>query len=251
MINDKDLAALLAAPFAPEDLKTRPGRGGMIYTYADVRAIDTRLDQVFTPLGWSFSWEVIDLAKSVVRGRLLVSLNGQTKTIEECGYPNAAGQDEEPFKSSVSDSRRRAAAALGIARGLYAPDRSKTGLKQPVEASKAPEATRMPSPAQAAQIADIASDFANPAVARAALGSLVGGAGGACPVHGSAWAVRPKGVSKVSGKEYAAFYTCSAKAQSGFCKERPPMDWVKANPIRDAQPQAPQQDADNLSDLPF
>jgi hypothetical protein len=58
-------------------------------------------------------------------------------------------------------------------------------------------------------------------------------------------------VSKVSGKEYAAFYTCSAKAQSGFCKERPPMDWVKANPIRDAQPQAPQQDADNLSDMPF
>jgi hypothetical protein len=252
MSNTQNLAAQLAAPFAAEDLKTRPGRGGMTYTYADVRAIDTRLDEIFTPLGWSFSWEVVDLAKAVVRGRLIVELDGKSKTVEECGYPNMAGQDDEPLKSAVSDSRRRAAAALGIARGLYAPDRSKTGLKQAVEASKAPEGTKMPTAAQTAQIADIASDFANPATARAALGALVGGAGGACPVHGTGWSVRPAGTSKVSGKAYAAFYTCAEKAAGGgFCKERPSMEWVKANPIRTAQPEVAPQDPNNLSDLPF
>ena len=119
----KDIAAALAAPFDAKDLKTRPGRSGMTYTYADVRAIDTRLDEVFGTMGWSFSWEVVDAANAVVRGRLIVSHEGQTKTIEEAGYPNAAGRDEEPIKSSVTDSRRRAAAALGIGRGLYSPER--------------------------------------------------------------------------------------------------------------------------------
>ena len=58
----RDIAAALAAPFDAKDLKTRPGRSGMTYTYADVRAIDTRLDEVFGTMGWSFSWEVVDAA---------------------------------------------------------------------------------------------------------------------------------------------------------------------------------------------
>jgi len=84
------IAAALAAPFEEKDLKHRPGRSGMTYTYADVRAIDTRLDEVFGTMGWSFSWEVVDAANYVVRGRLIVAYEGTSKTIEEAGYPNAA-----------------------------------------------------------------------------------------------------------------------------------------------------------------
>ena len=140
---------------------------------------------------------------------------------------------------------------------LFRSDRAKTGLKQPVEARSVPKvdeaaSAHMPSPDTAAQINDLASDFMRPEVARAALGALVGGAGGACPVHGVAWATRPAGVSKVSGKEYAAFYTCSAKLESGFCKERPSREWVKANPIRGGAPaQAVPESTNNLEDLPF
>ena len=47
----RDLIELLNAPFAPEDLKTRPGRAGMQFTYVDSRAVAARLDSVFGPLG--------------------------------------------------------------------------------------------------------------------------------------------------------------------------------------------------------
>ena len=234
----RDIAAALAAPFDAKDLKTRPGRSGMTYTYADVRAIDTRLDEVFGTMGWSFSWEVVDPANSVVRGRLIVSHEGVTKTIEEAGYPNAAGRDEEPLKSSVTDSRRRAAAALGIGRSLYSPER---GLA-PARAAAPLRSPQMGTPEASVRPSD--DDIV---AAQAAIIFAQGVTDDACS-HGEAWQLKPGGVSKASGKPYNPFWAASHKAPDGsWCKEKPSIKWIagKSAPAPKLVPE------DSLEELPF
>ena len=235
----KDIAAALAAPFDAKDLKTRPGRSGMTYTYADVRAIDTRLDEVFGTMGWSFSWEVVDAANAVVRGRLIVSYEGQTKTIEEAGYPNAAGRDEEPLKSSVTDSRRRAAAALGIGRGLYSPDRGQAPARASSPVSVAPAS-------KSEALKGVTEDEI--LAAKAAMIFAENASGGACS-HGEAWSLKPGGISKVSGKPYNPFWAASHKAPDGsWCKEKPSAKWVSAQSAPAPTKLVPEED---LGDLPF
>ena len=236
----KDIAAALAAPFDAKDLKTRPGRSGQIYTYADVRAIDTRLDEVFSPMGWSFSWELIDAATAVVRGRLIVTHEGVTKTIEEAGYPNAAGRDEEPLKSSVTDSRRRAAAALGIGRGLYSPERGQATARAAAPVS-------VPQIAKPAASSALSDD--DQVMARAAMLFVTGATEGTCS-HGEEWQLKPGGVSKASGKPYQSFWAASHKAPDGsFCKDKPSQQWVASRSAPAPKPAlVPEED---LSDLPF
>ena len=236
----KDIAAALAAPFDAKDLKTRPGRSGMTYTYADVRAIDTRLDEVFGTMGWSFSWEVVDAANAVVRGQLIVSHEGATKTIEEAGYPNAAGRDEEPLKSSVTDSRRRAAAALGIGRSLYSPERGQASARAAAPVS-------VPQIAKPEASSALSDD--DQVMARAAMLFAQGAGDGACS-HGEEWQLKPGGVSKASGKPYNAFWAASHKGPDGsYCKDKPGQQWVAAKSAPAAQPKlVPEED---LSELPF
>ena len=54
----KQIAAALAAPFTGADLKSRPGRGGMTFTYADARAVAQRLDDVLGLAGWQFEVKI-------------------------------------------------------------------------------------------------------------------------------------------------------------------------------------------------
>jgi hypothetical protein len=210
----------------------------MTFTYADVRAIDTRLDEVFGTMGWSFSWEVVDAANAVVRGRLIVSHEGAQKTIEEAGYPNAAGRDEEPLKSSVTDSRRRAAAALGIGRSLYSPERGQAPARTtaPLRSPQisTPEAPEGPSDD------DIVA-------AQAAIIFAQGVTDDACS-HGEAWQLKPGGVSKASGKPYQPFWAASHKAPDGsWCKEKPSIKWIagKSAPTPKLVPE------DSLDEIPF
>ena len=114
MSDNKQLAAALSAPFNAEDLKQRPGRGGLVFTYADARAVAQRLDDVLGVEGWQFEVAVADVARSVVKGSLAVVLGGKTVVREDFGYPNSA-QDDEPLKSAASDALRRCAAQLGVA----------------------------------------------------------------------------------------------------------------------------------------
>ena len=234
----RDIAAALAAPFDAKDLKTRPGRSGMTYTYADVRAIDTRLDEVFGTMGWSFSWEVVDPANSVVRGRLIVSHEGVTKTIEEAGYPNAAGRDEEPLKSSVTDSRRRAAAALGIGRSLYSPERGLAPARAaaPVSVAPAPKSEGFTGATDDQILA-----------AKAAMLFAQSATEDACS-HGEEWRLKPGGISKTTGKPYNPFWAASHKAPDGsWCKEKPSIKWI-AGKSAPAPKMVPEEE---LSDLPF
>jgi hypothetical protein len=189
-------------------------------------------------MGWSFSWEVVDAANAVVRGRLIVSHEGAQKTIEEAGYPNAAGRDEEPLKSSVTDSRRRAAAALGIGRSLYSPERGQASARA---------AAPVRSPQMGTPEASVRASDDDILAAQAAIIFAQGVTDDACS-HGEAWQLKPGGVSKASGKPYQPFWAASHKAPDGsWCKDKPSIKWIagKSAPAPKLVPE------DSLEELPF
>jgi hypothetical protein len=217
----------------------------MTFTYADVRAIDGRLDDVFGTMGWSFSWELVDAANAVVRGRLIVHHEGQSKTIEEAGYPNAAGRDEEPIKSSVTDSRRRAAAALGIGRSLYSPEK---GIQVPPKAAARPyEPVRALSVDSSGGSGTASND--DILAAKAAMIFAASVDDDRCS-HGESWTLKPAGISKVSGKPYEAFWAASHKAPDGsYCREKPSAKFLNAK--KSAAPKLVPEDTQSLEELPF
>lgn len=249
MSDANEIAKQLQAPFAPEDLKTRPGRGGLTFTYADARAVAQRLDDVLGCDGWSFEVSVADPARAVVKGSLALRIDGKSVIREDFGYPNSA-QDDEPLKSAASDALRRCAAQSGVGRSLYSPDRSQVAAPVRHAAPRlVPQEIQDPPVAIGERLEALAADFTDPKQAAQMLGALVGGAGGACPKHGTGWTQRPGGVSKATGKPYAPFWTCTEKDAAGFCKQKPSLQWLKENPI--GAPAAPKQDASSFDDIPF
>ena len=226
----KEIAAALAAPFTGTDLKTRPGRGGMTFTYADARAVAQRLDDVLGLAGWQFEVKVADAAAKVVHGTLIAVIDGVTTVRQDFGYPNSA-QDDEPYKSAASDALRRCAAQLSVGRALYA---SGTGTSLSV----APRAVSVESVSQS-QPAVLSTDVA---VAAAMLF-----AEGECPDHRTAWQFKPAGVSKL-GKPYNAFYACGGKTDGQFCKRKPSIAWVNAQQAPTGEPERTE---NTLEDLPF
>jgi hypothetical protein len=226
----KQIAAALAAPFTGTDLKTRPGRGGMTFTYADARAVAQRLDDVLGLAGWQFEVKVADPAAKVVHGTLIAVIDGVTTVRQDFGYPNSA-QDDEPYKSAASDALRRCAAQLSVGRALYA---SGTGASLSV----APRAVSVDSVTQS-QPSVLSTDVA---VAAAMLF-----AEGECPDHRTAWSFKPAGVSK-AGKPYNAFYACSGKSNGTFCQRKPSIAWVNAQTAPSGEPERTET---SIEDLPF
>ena len=226
----KQIAAALAAPFTGTDLKQRPGRGGMTFTYADARAVAQRLDDVLGLAGWQFEVKVADAAAKVVHGTLIAVIDGVTTVRQDFGYPNSA-QDDEPYKSAASDALRRCAAQIGVGRSLYA---SGTGASLSV----APRAVSVDS-VKASQPSVLSTDVA---VAAAMLF-----AEGECPDHRTAWQFKPAGVSK-AGKAYNAFYACGGKTDGQFCKRKPSIAWVNA---QSAPLGEPERTETSIEDLPF
>ena len=226
----KQIAAALAAPFTGTDLKTRPGRGGMTFTYADARAVAQRLDDVLGLAGWQFEVKVADPAAKVVHGTLIAVIDGVTTVRQDFGYPNSA-QDDEPYKSAASDALRRCAAQIGVGRSLYA---SGTGASLSV----APR----PLSVDSVKVSQPSVSTSDPVIAAALLF-----AEGECPEHRTAWQLKPAGVSKM-GKEYNAFYACSGKTDGQFCKRKPSIAWVNAQSAPLGEPERNESD---LESLPF
>jgi hypothetical protein len=77
--SSEKIAAALLAPFEEKDLKHRPGRAGMTFTYADARAVAQRLDDVLGIEGWQFEVKVADGARNVVHGSLAVVIGTRTR----------------------------------------------------------------------------------------------------------------------------------------------------------------------------
>jgi hypothetical protein len=226
----KQIAAALAAPFTGTDLKQRPGRGGMTFTYADARAVAQRLDDVLGLAGWQFEVKVADPAAKVVHGTLIAVIDGVTTVRQDFGYPNSA-QDDEPYKSAASDALRRCAAQIGVGRSLYA---SGTGASLSV----APR----PLSVESVRVSQPSVSTSDPVIAAALLF-----AEGECPEHRTAWQFKPAGVSK-AGKEYNAFYACSGKTDGQFCKRKPSIAWVNAQTAPLGEPERNESD---LESLPF
>jgi len=210
----KQIAAALAAPFTGTDLKTRPGRGGMTFTYADARAVAQRLDDVLGITGWNFESVVVDSTAKAIKGTLTIRVDGVASTKEDYGYPNG-GQSDEPLKEASSDALRRCAALLGVGRSLYA---SGTGASLSVA----------PTPLSVASVKASQPSVSTSDVAVAAAMLF---AEGECPDHRTAWSFKPAGISK-AGKPYNAFYACSGKSNGTFCQRKPSIAWTNAQ-VRD------------------
>lgn len=237
----KDIAQALLAPFEEKDLKHRPGRAGMTFTYADARAVAQRLDDVLGIECWQFEVKVADPARSVVHGSLAVIIGGKTVIRQDFGYPNSA-QDDEPLKSAASDALRRCAAQLGVGRSLYSPEKG-----VPVPLGRVPRLSVAPTPLSVDSTSGLTDDQT---LALKAAMVFAESAGGDTCSHGTPWALKPGGVSKVSGKPYGPFYAASHKTpDGGWCKDKPSREFLASHPTEEPKPRMVPED--NLGDLPF
>ena len=238
----KDIAAALLAPFEEKDLKHRPGRAGMTFTYADARAVAQRLDDVLGIEGWQFEVKVADGARNVVHGSLAVVIGGKTTIRQDFGYPNSA-QDDEPLKSAASDALRRCAAQLGVGRSLYSPEKG-----VPVPLARVPRLSVAPTPLSV-DSDDATSDGIIAAKAAMLFAENVGDE--TCS-HGELWTLKPGGISKASGKPYNAFWAASHKTPDGsYCKDKPSQKFIASQAPAPAKPKLVPEDTQNLEDLPF
>ena len=236
----KQISAALAAPFEEKDLKHRPGRAGMTFTYADARAVAQRLDDVLGLTGWEFEVAVADAARGVVKGTLHIVVDGKTVIHEDFGYPNST-QDDEPLKSAASDALRRCAAQIGVGRSLYSPERGVQTLPKAVAPATSPQ---MGKPEAFRGLAD--DDIL---AAQAAMIFAENASDAACS-HGESWSLKPGGISKASGKPYNPFWAASHKAPDGsWCKDKPSIKWIAAQKVAPAPTKLVPED--DLEALPF
>ncbi len=234
------IATELEAPFSDKDLKHRPGRAGMTFTYVDARAVAQRLTDVLTIGGWQFKNKPIDLAKGVVKGRLQILVEGAWMTHEDNGYPNSA-QDDEPLKSAASDALRRCAAQIGVGRSLYSPEKGTQTLPR---AAAPVSVAQNPKPEALSTLSD------DDRLALQAAMIFAQSVGEDACSHGERWSLKPGGISKASGKPYQPFWAASHKAPDGsYCKEKPSAKWIAAQ--RPPEPKPVLVPEENLEDLPF
>jgi Rad52/22 family double-strand break repair protein len=111
-----ELFAALAAPFMPEEVRTRP-QGVRQLQYITARTVMNRLDDVLGPAGW---WdEYVPLENSVIC-RLTIRLpDGTTLTKSDAGGYAGMADSGDDEKSGFSDAFKRAAVKFGIGRYLY------------------------------------------------------------------------------------------------------------------------------------
>lgn len=236
----KQIAQALAAPFEEKDLKHRPGRAGMTFTYADARAVAQRLDDVLGIEGWQFEVKVADGERNVVHGSLAVVIGGKTTIRQDFGYPNSSA-DDEPLKSAASDALRRCAAQIGVGRSLYSPEKAVQTPPRTAAPISGPQ-MRKPEAVQAYTDDDLLA-------AKAAMIFAENATEGACS-HGEAWSLKPGGISKASGKPYNPFWAASHKAPDGsWCKEKPSIKWIAAQKAAPAPSTLVPED--DLEALPF
>lgn len=118
----KKLTEELQAPFKPREIEWRMQKQGkdkngkpwcMVLAYIDARALQIRLDEVFTPFGWYDSYEPLgeDFICTLTvdfDGKKVSKQNGASKT------------NVEGFKGGISNSFKRVCASgFGIGRYLY------------------------------------------------------------------------------------------------------------------------------------
>ena len=124
----------LAEPFDPSEIKwrmthtTQDGRRGAVIAFADPRAYTDRLNRVFTPTGWTRTYDVTTVSavsrmkrdKLIQTGKVLVTCS---LTIHGLGCHAGSGEDwaDEPNAMTKSEAQafKRACTCFGLGRYLY------------------------------------------------------------------------------------------------------------------------------------
>ena len=128
------LFAQLEVPFDPAQVKWRvmrtssDGRTGLLFPFADPRAYTDRLNQLFTPAGWSCEYSIstvpsltrVDRGKVIVTSKILVA---SAVTINRLGSHAGTGEawaDRDNAATTASaQAFKRACACFGLGRYLY------------------------------------------------------------------------------------------------------------------------------------
>jgi hypothetical protein len=128
------LFAQLAVPFELREIKwrvthtTRDGSRGAVIAFADPRAYTDRLNRLFTPTGWTRSYEVSTVSsvtrmkkdKLIQTGKVLVTC---TLTIIGLGCHSGSGEEwadeENAMTAAEAQAFKRAASCYGLGRYLY------------------------------------------------------------------------------------------------------------------------------------
>ena len=124
----------LAEPFDPSEIKwrvthtNRDGSRGAVIPFADPRAYTDRLNQLFTPTGWTRSYEVSTVSsvtrmkrdKLIPTGKVLVTC---TLTITGLGCHSGSGEEwadeENAMTAAEAQAFKRSASCFGLGRYLY------------------------------------------------------------------------------------------------------------------------------------
>lgn len=128
------LLTRLAEPFDPTEIKwrvthtTQDGSRGAVIPFADPRAYTDRLNQIFTPTGWTRTYEVSTVSavsrmkrdKVIQTGKVLVTC---TLTIAGLGCHTGSGEEwadeQNAMTSSEAQAFKRSCTCFGLGRYLY------------------------------------------------------------------------------------------------------------------------------------
>ena len=124
----------LAEPFGPSEIKWRvthtshDGTRGAVIAFADPRAYTDRLNQLFTPSGWTRNYDVTTVSavsrqkrdKIIQTGKVLVTC---TLTIARLGTHSGSGEqwadEQNAMTSAEAQAFKRASSCFGLGRYLY------------------------------------------------------------------------------------------------------------------------------------
>jgi hypothetical protein len=128
------LFAQLEAPFDPALIKWRVmrtfdnGRSGVILPFADPRAYTDRLNELFTPSGWTREYTIstvpslcrMERGKAIVTSKVLVAT---AVTISRLGSHTGTGEEwadrENAITAADAQAFKRACSCFGLGRYLY------------------------------------------------------------------------------------------------------------------------------------
>jgi hypothetical protein len=118
-----DIAARLAAPFDPREVRWKPqtvtkdGKRALAIAYIDARAVIDRLDEVLGIDGWTDAYAVLPDGSTVCTLKARIGDAWISKV--DVGGPSEQPDEGDRRKAAFSDALKRAAVKLGIGRYLY------------------------------------------------------------------------------------------------------------------------------------
>lgn len=112
-----EIFAALFAQFSSDEIKRRPGKGGITLLYITARQAMNRLDDVLGPENWEDTYTE---TKDGIRCRITIVLpDGQHVAKEDGAGFRDMTDENDAEKSAFSEAFKRAAVKFGVGRHLY------------------------------------------------------------------------------------------------------------------------------------